>query len=83
MVLKQHLQTLLNIYNNGQINNRTRTSCFIQKETRTKYALKSMLSGTILGNLERQKSTVVFAQHPINIALTGKSTLYKLRSGQI
>ena len=46
-----------------------------------------MLSGTIQGNLEeqleRQKSTVVFAQQLINIALTGKTTLYKLRSCEI
>ncbi len=34
-------------------------------------------------SFERACMVVVLVQHPSNIALTGKSTLYKLRFGQL
>lgn len=36
-----------------------------------------------LGLFIRPKAIVVLVQHPANIALTGKTTLYKLRFGRI
>jgi len=49
----------------------------------TKKRQISLLQGKLCSRKVGIRMAVVMAQHLLNIALTGKSTLYKLRSNQI